>query len=77
MPLATIDRFEEELAILIIDGKEVQRSRAELPPEAREGDVIDTETLQLDPVEREKLTQRVREARAAAKPKKRPGSFDL
>lgn len=78
MPKATVDRFEEDLAVLIIDGRQVTRPRAELPAETREGDVIDLETGQVDREATEALREQVREARRRAQKKKAPpGSFDL
>jgi aspartate/methionine/tyrosine aminotransferase len=78
MPKATVDRFEEELAVLIIDGRQVLRPRAELPAEAREGDVIDLETGSVDREATETLREQVREARRRVQKKKAPpGNFDL
>ncbi len=78
MPKATVDRFEEELAVLIVDGRQVTRPRAELPPEAREGDVIDLDTGKVDPQATEALREEVRQARRRAKKKQAPpGNFDL
>jgi hypothetical protein len=79
MPKATVDRFEEELAVLIIDGRQVTRPRAELPAEAREGDVIDLDTGQIDRGATEALREQVGQARRRAKKKKPapPGNFDL
>jgi hypothetical protein len=78
MPKATVDRFEEELAVLIIDGREVVRPRAELPAEAREGDVIDLEAGSVDREATETLREQVREERQRVQKKKAPpGSFDL
>jgi hypothetical protein len=79
MPKATVDRFEEELAVLIVDGQQVTRPRAELPAEAREGDVIDLDTGKIDREATSALREQVREARRRAK-KKKPaptGNFDL
>lgn len=79
MPKATIDRFEEELAVLSVDGQQVTRPRATLPEGAREGDVIDLDTGQLDRAATSALREQVREARRRAK-KKKPaptGNFDL
>ncbi|QRN99774.1 DUF3006 domain-containing protein [Archangium violaceum] len=79
MPKATVDRFEDELAVLIVDGREVTRPREELPPEAREGDVLDLDTLKVDPAATERLRAQVRRARERAMKKKTPppGNFDL
>jgi hypothetical protein len=79
MPLVTLDRFEEELAVLIVDGREVTRPRGELPPEAREGDVLELETMKVDTAATERLRAGVRRARKRAQKKKTPppGDFDL
>jgi hypothetical protein len=80
MTKATLDRFEDELAVLIVDGREVTRPRAKLPPEAREGDVLDLDTLVVDREATEALRAQVREARQRAKRGKKPppsGDFDL
>ena len=78
MPKATVDRFEEDQAVLIIDGRQETRPRAELPAEAREGDVIDLETGTVDREATEALRDEVRQARQRAQKKKAPpGSFDL
>jgi hypothetical protein len=78
MPKATVDRFEDELAVLIVDGRQLTRPRAELPAEAREGDVIDLETGQVDAAATEALREQVRQARKrAAKKKAPPGDFEL
>jgi Protein of unknown function (DUF3006) len=78
MPKATVDRFEEELAVLIIDGQQVTRPRAKLPAEAREGDVIDLDTGKVDVEATEALREQVRQARRRTKKKQAPpGNFDL
>jgi hypothetical protein len=78
MPKATVDRFEEDRAVLIVDGRQVTRPRAELPAEAREGDVIDLDTGQVDREATEALREQVRQARQRVRKKKAPpGSFDL
>jgi hypothetical protein len=78
MPKATVDRFEEELAVLIVEGQQVTRPRAQLPAEAREGDVIDLDTGKVDVEATEALREQVREARRRAKKKQAPpGNFDL
>ena len=78
MPKVTLDRFEEDTAVLILEGREVLRPRQALPREAREGDVLDLETLQVDPLATEQLRARVEKAREALEKKKAPpGDFDL
>lgn len=76
---ASVDRFEEELAVLVVDGREVVRPRAQLPPGTREGDVLDLETMTVDSAATERLRAEVREAREQALVKKAapPGDFDL
>lgn len=78
-PTATLDRFEDELAVLIVDGREVTRRREELPPGVREGDVLDLETLTVDAEATERLRTEVRQARERAMKDKAPppGDFDL
>lgn len=79
MRKATVDRFEEELAVLVVDGRQVTRPRAELPAETREGDVIDLDLGTIDTEATSELREQVREARKRAK-KKKPaptGNFDL
>jgi hypothetical protein len=64
--------------VLIIDGQQVTRPRAELPAEAREGDVIDLDTGKIDREATEALREQVRQARQRAKKKPAPpGNFDL
>jgi hypothetical protein len=79
MRKATVDRFEEELAVLIVDGRQMTRPRSELPAGAREGDVIDLDTGTIDTEAASELREQVRQARKQAK-KKKPaptGNFDL
>lgn len=78
MAKATVDRFEEELAVLVIDGRQVTKARAELAPGVREGDVIDLDTGQVDTEATEALRAQVRQARRRTKKKQAPpGNFDL
>lgn len=78
MPKATVDRFEDELAVLIVEGRQLTRPRAELPAEVREGDIIDLDTGQVDTEATEALREQVRQARKRAQKKKAPpGNFDL
>ena len=76
---ASLDRFEDELAVLVVDGREVTRPRKELPPEAREGDVLDLETMTVDTAATERLRAEVRQARERAMKDKPPpaGDFEL
>jgi sirohydrochlorin ferrochelatase len=78
MSQATVDRFEEELAVLLVDGREVTRPRTELAADVREGDVIDLATGKVDPQATEALREQVRQAREKARKKAPPpGDFDL
>ncbi|WNG29588.1 DUF3006 domain-containing protein [Cystobacter fuscus] len=74
----TVDRLEEDVAVLVVDGREVRRARAELPPGVREGDVLDLETMTVDTAATERLRDEVRQARERAlKKAPPPGDFDL
>ena len=78
MSKATVDRFEEELAVLLVDGGERLMPRSQLPAEAREGDVIDLATGKVDAAATESLREQVRQAREKALTKAPPpGDFDL
>ncbi|SET28190.1 DUF3006 domain-containing protein [Stigmatella erecta] len=78
MSHATVDRFEEDLAVLIVDGREVTRPRAGLAAGVREGDVIDLATGQVDAKATEALREEVRQARQrASRSSPPPGDFDL
>ncbi|ATB49861.1 DUF3006 domain-containing protein [Corallococcus macrosporus] len=77
---ATLDRIEDDVAVLVVDGREVTRPASELPAGAREGDVLDLDTLAVDPEATEALREEVRGAREKAtrgKPPPPSGSFDL
>jgi hypothetical protein len=78
MSKATVDRFEEDLAVLIVDGAERILPRAQLPADAREGDVVDLSLGQVDTQATEALREQVRQARQQAlKKAPPPGDFDL
>ena len=80
MPRATLDRIEEDLAVLVVDGRELTRPLSALPEGVREGDVVDLDTLEVDREATEALREQVREARQRAtrgKKKPPPGNFDL
>ena len=80
MPRATLDRIEGEVAVLVVEGREVTRPCSALPEGVREGDVLDLDTLQVDREATEALREAVREARKRAKRGKKtppPGDFDL
>lgn len=76
---ATVDRLEDELAVLVVDGRELTRPLSALPPGLREGDVVDLETLTVDTEATERLRAEVRSARERALRGKAPppGDFDL
>ncbi|AKF83188.1 hypothetical protein MFUL124B02_33295 [Myxococcus fulvus 124B02] len=76
---ATLDRIEDEAAVLVVDGREVTRPLASLPEGAREGDVIHLDTMTVDSAATEALREEVRAARERAKKGKTPppGDFDL
>ncbi|MFY2561349.1 DUF3006 domain-containing protein [Corallococcus terminator] len=79
MSRASLDRIEDDVAVLIVDGREVTRPRSSLPPGAREGDVLNLETMQVDAEATEALREEVRVARQRAMQGKKPppGDFDL
>jgi hypothetical protein len=75
-----VDRIEDEVAVLVVDGQEVTRPLSALPPGVREGDVVDLGTLTVDSEATEALRLEVREARERAMRGKTPppsGDFDL
>jgi hypothetical protein len=59
---ATIDRFEGGVAVLLVGEEEtvVNVRRSDLPPEARQGDVLRLEAV-VDPVETRSRRESVRE----------------
>lgn len=78
MAHGTIDRFEGALAVLEVDGAEQTRPRSALPPDAREGDVIDLSTLTVDREATERLRRETEAANALSQGKTQPpGNFDL
>jgi len=79
MSRASIDRFEGEWAVLDVDGQQVRRRRDTLARGAREGDVVDLETGEVDADATRALLDEVKAARAAANKGKPPssGNFDL
>ncbi|MCP3144054.1 DUF3006 domain-containing protein [Pyxidicoccus xibeiensis] len=80
MPRATLDRIEDDVAVLIVEGRQLTRPLRELPEGVREGDVLDLDTLVVDREATKALRAQVREARQRAKRGKKPppsGDFDL
>ncbi|WP_240356330.1 MULTISPECIES: DUF3006 domain-containing protein [Myxococcus] len=79
MSRATLDRIEDDIAVLIVDGREVTRPLSSLPAGVREGDVLDLETMRVDSEATEALREEVRLARQRAMQGKKPppGDFDL
>ncbi len=75
---ATIDRLEGELAVLITDTGLLHLARGRLAPDAREGDVVDLDTGEIDREATERLRSEVEQARERARRRSGPaGSFDL
>ncbi|RKG53067.1 DUF3006 domain-containing protein [Corallococcus sp. AB011P] len=76
---ATVDRIEDDVAVLVVDGQQVTRALDTLPPGVREGDVVDLETGTVDAEATESLRADVRAAREQAMRGKKPpaGDFDL
>ncbi|WNZ60454.1 DUF3006 domain-containing protein [Myxococcus sp. MxC21-1] len=77
---ATLDRIEDDIAVLVVEGRELTRPLSELPAGIREGDVLDLDTLEVDSEATEALREEVRRAREKATRGKKPpptGSFDL
>ena len=76
---ATVDRIEEDVAVLLVDGREETRPLSALPSGVREGDVVDLQALTVDPEATEALRREVREARERAQQGKTPppGDFEL
>lgn len=70
---ATVDRFEEDQAVLFVDGAQQTVERRLLPADAREGDVIDFVRGVVDREATEASRARQRALRGAP----RTGSFDL
>jgi hypothetical protein len=76
---ATVDRIEDDVAVLVVEGRQVTRPLSTLPEGVREGDVVDLEAGTVDPQATEALRTEVREAREQAMRGKKPpaGDFDL
>ncbi len=75
---ATIDRFEGDVAVLLTEAGVVHLLRGRLSPDAREGDVIDLDTGEVDRAATEQLRAEIRAARERARRRPGPGgSFDL
>jgi hypothetical protein len=75
---AVIDRFEGDVAVLVVDGAEQPVRRDELPKGAREGDVIDLATRRVDADATRKLKEEVARTRLQAfAGKKVKGDFEL
>jgi hypothetical protein len=72
---ASIDRFEGDRVILVVEGREEARARAEVPPDAREGDVVDLDAMKVDREATEALKREVSDARARLKRDPNPGSL--
>ncbi|RKG66416.1 DUF3006 domain-containing protein [Corallococcus exercitus] len=76
---ATVDRIEDDVAVLVVDGQQVTRALSTLPSGVREGDVVDLETGTVDAEATESLRSDVRASRERAMRGKKPpaGDFDL
>ena len=76
---ATIDRFEDALAVLVADGRTFHLQRSQLPEGAQEGDVVDLVRGEVDAEATRRLRERVQQARERASGGRKPpsGSFDL
>ncbi|MBN8465948.1 DUF3006 domain-containing protein [Corallococcus exiguus] len=76
---ATVDRIEDDVAVLVVDGQQVTRALDTLSAGVREGDVVDLETGTVDVEATEALRADVRAAREQAMRGKKPpaGDFDL
>lgn len=76
---ATVDRIEDDVAVLVVDGQQVTRALSTLPAGVREGDVVDLATGTVDAEATEALRAEVRAARDRAMAHKKPpaGDFDL
>ncbi len=72
---ASLDRIEGDRAVLVVEGREHVVPRASLPADAREGDLIDLDTLQRDAEGTERLADEVRDARAKLKRSRNPGAL--
>ena len=78
MSKASIDRFEGDRAILVDEnGREQVVSRAALPADAREGDVINLETFAIDREETERRRAEVAAARARLARERLPDGGEL
>ncbi len=71
----SIDRFEGDCAVLLVDGREQRLPRAALPQSAREGDVVDLDTRRVDPAQTEELRAEVSRARAGLRRAKKPDAL--
>ncbi|MGA9522770.1 MAG: DUF3006 domain-containing protein [Myxococcaceae bacterium] len=75
---ATIDRFEGDVAVLLTESGEIHVDRRKLAEDAREGDVVDVDTGEVDRDATERLRSEVQKARERARRRSGPGgSFDL
>jgi hypothetical protein len=76
-PYATIDRFEDGHAVLLVEGREKVVPRSTLPMNAREGDVLDLVSGRVDTAETERRREEIRATRERAFQGKKPPDFDL
>ena len=74
----TIDRIEDDVAVVLTDRGVLQLKRSALSPEAREGDVVDLDTGEVDVEATERARAEIEAARERARRNRGPsGSFDL
>lgn len=71
-----IDRIEDEVAVLVLDGRPFEVPRSLLPPDAREGDTLRW-SLTVDREATEAARQRVMERRARLSRDDDGGDFSL
>ena len=76
---ATVDRIEDEVVMLDVDGREQSHRRADFPYPVREGDVVNLATLGLDEAATAQARERVRalQDKAGETQGSGGGSFDL
>ena len=70
-----IDRFEGQVAVLLVDGQERLVPRSVLSPDAREGDVVNLDDGLVDAEETQRLRAEVKGARAGLRRAKKPDAL--
>jgi len=76
---AFVDRFEGEVAVLVVNGRARRVPRAALPRGTREGDLIDLAagTVDREATRKAKRRTAARRRRLIKKKARPPGDFDL